>query len=475
MHRGRIVFFVPFAVIIASSSRPAARAAGPEPNPDVTFHAPPKPLPAGARTHDWPAFLGPTHDGVAAETKLLRRWPAGGPPLVWEMKTGDGFSSPAIRGDRLVYFHRVGDTARVDCLHPETGLRHWTFTYPATYHDRYGFNNGPRASPIVNDGRVYTFGVEGVLHCLDLATGRLIWKVDTTKRFGVPANYFGVGSTPLVEGDRLIVQVGGDGGPCVVAFDKATGKVAWTAGDQWRASYASPVPVVVDGRRRILVFAGGDVRPPTGGLLSIDPATGAIDFRFPFRSRRYESVNASNPVCAGDRVFLSTSYRTGGVLLALTADGKAEVVWKTKDFGAHFSTPIYRDGYLYGISGSARNDTALVCLDWKTGKQLWRHVPEWEETVEHNGKRDTVSFSTFRGAMIYADGRFLLLGELGHLLWVDLTPKGYRELQRARLFDAGETWCPPVLSRGLLYISQNRPDHTTGTPPRLLCYDLRGG
>ena len=465
------------AVLIPAFAACAAHGCSDDPagsRPAVTFHRKPKPLPAGAVTGDWPTLFGPRHDGVCRETKLLRKWPAAGPALVWEMEAGEGYASPAVMGDRLVYFHRVGDRETVDCVKAESGAHLWRFDYPTGYKDRYGFNGGPRTSPVIDGGRVYTFGVEGMLHCLDLGSGREVWKLDAAKRFAIPPNYFGVGSTPLIEGDKLIVQVGGEKGPCVVAFNKTDGKIAWTAGDRWRASYASPIPALIHGKRRVLIHAGGDIRPPTGGLLVLDSANGRIDMRYPFRGKRYESVAAVNPVVVGDRVFLSTSYKTGSVQLRLKPDGGHEVAWKTDGFGAHFATPIYHDGYLYGIDGSGKRDAALVCLDWRTGKEMWRHAPKWIETVEKNGRKQPVELSMFMGALIRADGRFLILGELGHLAWADLTPGGYREIARTRLFDAGETWCPLVISRGLLYVCQNRPDNTTGKKPRLLCYDLRG-
>ncbi len=443
-------------------------------HPDVTLHRAPKPLPPGARTGDWPCFLGPSHDGVSRETKLLKNWPTGGPTLVWEMKRGEGYAAPSIAGDRLVYLHRVGDVERIECLHAESGERYWSRDYPTSYRDRYGFNNGPRASPVLDGDRCYVHGVEGRLLCLDLQTGEEIWQHNTSRMFDVPANFFGVGSTPLVDGGLLIVQVGAPAGPCVVAFDKRDGTLAWKAGNEWAASYASPVPAVVHGKRRILVFAGGDSRPPTGGLMAIDPSDGRVDFRYPFRSRTYESVNASSPVIAGDLVLISSSYQTGAALLKLSSESGCEKVWQTDDFGAHFATPICKDGFLYGVTGMNASDLALACLDLENRRLAWRHVPEWEESVERDGAAQTMSFSTGLASLLAIDGQYLLLGDDGHLLWVDLSPKGYRELARARLFRAPETWTAPVVSRGLLYICQNRPDSSSGAGPRLLCYDLRG-
>jgi outer membrane protein assembly factor BamB len=245
---------------------------------------------------------------VSSETKLTRSLP---PALVWEMPKGEGYVAPAIAGDRLVFLHRLKDEEVVQCLHPETGARQWEFRYATAYQDRYGYNNGPRSSPVIEGTRVYTTGAEGKLHCLDLASGKLVWKRDLRADYKVPQDFFGTASTPLVEGTQLIVNVGAPNGPCVVSLDLATGKEVWRAGTKWGPSYASPVPATMHGQRRVFVFAGGESEPPTGGLLSINPANGRIDFEFPWRSRSFESVNASCPVVFDNKVFISASYRTG--------------------------------------------------------------------------------------------------------------------------------------------------------------------
>jgi outer membrane protein assembly factor BamB len=457
-----------FAVFLALAQGPSSK-----PNPEVRFHRKAKALPEGAVIHDWTSFLGPSHNGVSTETKLLQNWGSNGPPLVWEMQKGTGYSSPAISGDRLLYFHRTGNEERVECLHPETGAKYWDFRYPTQFEDRYGYNNGPRASPVIDGDRVYTYGAEGKLHCLRLETGQVLWKKDIAAEFKVPQDFFGVATTPLIEGDSLILNVGAPKGPTVAALHKLTGKVIWGAGDQWGPSYASPVPATVHGKRRIFVFAGGESDPPTGGLISINPADGVIGFSFPWRSRSYESVNAASPVVAGNQVFISASYRTGGALLEVLPDGKHKVVWTSQEIGTHFNTAVHKDGYLYAFDGRNEPDASLVCIELKTGKVMWRVTPEWDETFVHKGQQQKQRLGTFRGTLLAVDGRFLCLGEMGHLLWLDLSPKGYKELARAWLFAARETWSLPVLSRGLLYISQHSRDMVHDKPPRLLCYDLR--
>ena len=161
---------------------------------------------------------------MSPETKLLRDWPKGGPTMLWEMEKGTGYSSPAISQDRLVYFHREGDREKVECLHPETGEKYWDFSYPTQFEDRYGYNNGPRASPVIDGDRVYTYGAEGKLHCLKLQTGQVYWKRDLSAEFKVPQDFFGTATTPLIEGELLIINVGAPRGPTVAAFHKVTEK-----------------------------------------------------------------------------------------------------------------------------------------------------------------------------------------------------------------------------------------------------------
>jgi len=437
-------------------------------------HHAPKPLSDKAVTSDWPTFLGPNHDGTTPETPLLKQFPSGGLDIVWEAEVGTGYASPAIAGDRLILFHRIGDDEIVDCLHRKTGRRLWRYDYASHYVDRYQFSGGPRSSPTISGDLVFTYGAEGMLHCLNLATGQVKWHTDIMKQYKLAQNFFGVGSTPLVEGDVLIVSVGAPGGPCVVGFDKRSGAVRWQAGSGWSAGYASPIPATLHGKKRVLMFTGGDSEPPDGGLLSIDPTTGAIDRRVPFRSKNYISVNAANPVVVGHQVFLTSTYKTGGALIDIRADIGHDIVWKNNHLRSQFSTPIHHKGYLYGFDEVNRDNCGLVCLEMSTGRQLWREVPEWKETITRDGKQTQRTVNAGRATIILADGRFLLLGEEGQLAWIGPSPEGYKELAKTRLFDAAQTWTPPAISYGLLYIRQNTVDRSTKAPPRILCYDFRG-
>lgn len=453
---------------------PSAGAPKPRPHANVTFHQAPKPLAEGAVTHKWTSFLGPTHNAVSTETKLLKDLSDNGPPLVWELAKGTSYTSPAISGDRLVYLHRVGDKERIEGLDPQTGELYWQFEYDTDFSDRYGYNNGPRASPVIDGDRVYTYGAQGKLQCRRLDNGELIWQRDIAREFKVKQGFFGVSGAPLVEGNLLIVSVGAPGGPTVAAFDKLTGQMQWGAGDEWGAGYSSPLPALVHGERRVFVFAGGESRPPTGGLMMLEPLTGRIDLTFPWRSKTYESVNASSPVIVDNLALVSASYETGAALLEIPARGRRQVAWVNPDFDLHFTTAIHHEGHLYGFTGRNEADAALTCIELQTGKEKWSATPEWKETVVANGKRREITESTFRGSLLKVDGRFLAIGEHGHLLWLDLNPQGYRILSKASLFKARETWALPVLSRGLLYVGQNTRSTLENKPPRLLCYDLRG-
>lgn len=220
---------------------------------------------------DWPAFLGPCGDGTSPETGFFTAAGLRGARVLWQRRLGSGYAMPSVSRGRLFLFTRLGDTNRLDCLHAETGEPLWHFDDPTAYEDLYGYDGGPRCCPVVDDDRVYIVGAEGTLHCLRVLDGAVVWKVDTVAEFGVVQNFFGVGGTPVVEGELLIANIGGspregqdvppgqldrvrgaDSG--VVAFDKRTGAVRYRFSDEL-ASYASPVCATIRGRRWGFVFA----------------------------------------------------------------------------------------------------------------------------------------------------------------------------------------------------------------------------
>ena len=415
---------------------------------------------------DWPRLLGPADNGTTTESGLLRKFPAGGLRAVWEMPLGSGMGGPAISGGRIVVFHRLGEKETVECRDAATGKPRWKFDYEAPYQPRYGGGRGPRTSPVIADGRVFVFGVSGRMHCLDFASGKVIWQHDCAREFSMRPAFFGYGSTPLVMGQRVIVQLGGvhEGKPVnSVAFEVASGKFLWATEHAWGASYASSVPANLHGRECVLVFAGGMSRPATGGLLVIDAATGKVLAAVPHRADMTESVNVSSPVVASAepgkpvRIFVSETYTAGGLCVEVAKDFSTGKAWHASNFGMYWATPLVRDGCLFGFSGQSDQLAELVCHDIASGRELWR---------------DDLSRAFGRANLLSTGDGVLCLGEFGALAWLDLTAKGVKVIERTKLFDAPETWTPPALSHGLLYIQQNEPGRD-GTKPRLICHDLR--
>ncbi|MEM6917269.1 MAG: PQQ-binding-like beta-propeller repeat protein, partial [Verrucomicrobiota bacterium] len=377
---------------------------------------PPKSRHPEAVNTDWPRFLGPTDDCVSPETHLLAKFPESGPRKVWEVEKGSGYTSPVIADGRLVFFDRLGDEEVVDCLEPLTGRRFWSYRYPVEYRDRYGFNDGPRASAVLSEGKVYSLGVTSVLSCLDLTTGTLLWQRNLLTEFDRASFFFGHGACPLVYDGKLIVPLGTNGedsGLSVVAFDQHNGKLLWTTKHEWNASYASPIVTELQGENRLLVFQGGESDPAFGGLLAIQPDTGELLDAFSWRPDKYESVNSSTPVPAGDnRVFLSTSYQLGGVLLEFNADLKFEKIWQAPDFGLHWMTPLLLDGHLYGFRGRNEPDAWLASYEVSSGQENWRSVEDWTVPLS-SGRDDRMKY--LRGSLLHADGKTFALGELGSL------------------------------------------------------------
>ena len=415
---------------------------------------------------DWPRLLGPEGTGVSAETGLLAAWPADGPSVLWKKRVGEGYAAPSVVGDRVVFFHRLGDDEVVECLDAATGMGIWKQSHPTRFTDPYGYNGGPRCTPLLTEDRCYTFGAEGMLSCLDLTSGAVIWRRDTGREFAVPPAFFGVGAGPVLEGDRLFVAVGGHPRSGVVAFDAKTGATLWQAvgPDDFPeppvriqrdrppvklASYSSPHLATIRGRRHLLCL----MRP---GLVSLDPQTGGINFVVWFRSRLHDSVNAAQPVVVDDRILLTAAYDAGATMLEVAADGRsADVVWHDGEaMQCHWSTPIARDGFLYAFSGRHESDADLRCVRASDGKVMWRSPGEGEKPAG-------TAFG--RGSAILADGRLIALGERGALSLLDANSQEVRVISTATFAELDyPCWTAPVLAQGRLFITGARPTSDRG-------------
>ncbi len=392
---------------------------------------------------DWPQILGPTRNGVYDGPPLAATWPAGGPKKVWQKAVGEGFAGPVVAGDRVVLFHRVMDQEVVEALDGRTGSGRWQYAYGTSYRDDFGFDEGPRAVPVVANGRVYTFGAEGQLTALDLATGRKLWSVDTLHRFGVRKGFFGAAGSPIVDSGRVIANIGGkdgDKGAGIVAFNADTGAVLWTATDH-EASYSSGVIATFDGQRTALFFT-------RNGLVGLDPATGSIRFQRQWRSRQSASVNAATPLVIGDTIFVSATYGTGAAALQVQG-GQLRELWSGDEIlSNHYATSVYSNGILYGFHGRQEFNPSFRAVELKTGAVKW-------------------NVDTFHaGSVTLAGDRLLILKETGELVLAAATPEAYRPLAQAQVLPATSRSLP-ALANGFLY-ARNNDTHKDV----LVCLDL---
>src|SRR5262245_29048872 len=280
---------------------------------------------------DWPQYLGPNRNGTYAGPPLLETWGPSGPKVVWRKQVGQAFAGPAVVQNRVLLFHRVGNEEVLESLDAKTGASMWRYAYPTTYRDDFGFDEGPRAVPVVADGIVYTFGAQGQLHAVDLAKGTRVWSEDTMKRFNVPKGYFGAGGSPLVDGGRVIANIGGDKAG-VVAFEAKTGKVVWTATDD-DASYSSGMAATIGGRRSA-IFLTRD------SLVGLDPMSGAIHFQRRWRARNNNSVNAATPLVVGDSIFVSSEYGPGAGVLRVEGSKLVDVWASDEVMSNHYMTSV---------------------------------------------------------------------------------------------------------------------------------------
>jgi len=389
------------------------------------------------RAGDWPQILGPARNAAAAaDERIADRWPASGPRRAWSRGTGAGTAGVAVVGDRVFLFHRVADQELVEALDAATGEPLWSDGHPTSFVPQVGGGGGPLCVPVVHEGRVIVFGAQGVLACIDAGSGRRLWTRRTHREFDAQEGYFGAGSTPLVVGDLVVVNVGGsrrDAG--VVAFDLGTGATVWTAGAE-SASYSAPVLAPVAGKDHVLLVS-------RSACQLIDPADGAVRWSFPF-GKRGPTVNAASPVVFADgHLLVTAAYGIGSVYAAFDAVAATPVWQGIESLATQYATPVEVDGWLYGIDG--RDDVPPVdfkCIDRRTGRVAWTEP----------------GFGY--GTLLCADGTLLAVKTDGELVLVRPDPAGLRVLARSRPFAAdpagGAVRALPALSRGRLYLRDDR-------------------
>jgi outer membrane protein assembly factor BamB len=394
------------------------------------------------KADDWPQWLGPQRDGVWRETGILKQFPAAGPKIVWRTPLGAGYAGPAVAGGKVYVMDRVLPTGttnpadpfdkdqaipgseRVVCLNEKTGKILWKRAYDCPY--QISYPSGPRTTPVVDGGKVYTLGAMGDLLCLDVVDGKVAWSKNLPKDYQAPVPMWGYAAHLLVDGDRLITLAGGNGS-VVVALDKNTGKELWRALSAPEIGYAPPIIVKTGGKRQLIVWH-------TKAVNSLNPETGAVYWsqRFPERGQVKAGMSIPTPRFANGQLLVSAFYN-GALMLKLDPEQPtAEVQWRiggrsekpedTRGLHAVMATPVLKDSYIYGVGSYGE----LRCLKADTGERVWMT------------RQPTTGGAPVRWAnafLVEQDGRYFLFNELGDLIIARLSPKGYQEVSRAHILE----------------------------------------
>lgn len=367
---------------------------------------------------NWPQWRGPNRDGISKETGLLKQWPAEGPPLVWKAAgAGRGFSSFSVANGRLITMGLRGDREFVVAFDVATGKEAWATPHGGAFQNDRG--DGPRGTPTVDGDRIYALGGSGDLSALDAKSGRVVWTKNVLKEFGGRNITWGISESPLVVGNKLLVNAGGPGAS-IVALNKSDGSLIWKSQSD-KAGYSSAIPVEINGATQVVFFT-------QERAVGLDLKDGKLLWEYAKPSNRV--ANAATPIARGNRVFISSDYGTGGGVVEIKPDGTAQEVWFTKDMRNHHSSSVLVGDHLYGFSSAI-----LTAVKFDTGEIAWRDR------------------SVGKGSLVYADGRLYCFSERGVVGLVEATPAGYVERGRFQI-EAGslETWTHPVVAGGRLYL-----------------------
>lgn len=439
------------------------------------------------RADDWPQWLGPQRDGVWREEGIVDRFPAGGPAVRWRVPSGSGYSGPAVAGNRVYHTafsarsggplpangwgrSRIAGREQVVCLDDATGAVVWKHEYDCDY--RISFPAGPRTTPIVADGKVYTLGAMGDLLCLDAETGKVDWSVNLPKRYGTEPPMWGYAASPLLDGDRLITLAGGDGS-IVVALDKHTGTEVWRALSAFSIGYSPPVIHTVGSTRELIVW-----HPEA--VCGLDPATGKTYWQAPFELHK-SALAVPMPRYDGRRLFVTSFYNSALMLELDPAKPAAAELWRGKVAREHpewaertdtlhsiMPTPVLKDGYVYGVDSYGE----LRCLEAYTGRRVWTALGV-TRALKHGKRNESKPTQEDRWANAFLTphgDRYFLFNEAGELVIAKLEPAGYTEIDRAKLIAPDNkmpgrdvVWSHPAYAHKSVYV---RNDH------ELVCVSL---
>ncbi len=371
---------------------------------------------------EWFQWRGPNRDGISTETGLLKSWPQNGPPLAWKTAgAGTGYSSFSSSDGRLYTLGARGNTEYVVALDHATGKKVWEHANGRRFENDRG--DGPRSTPTVDGDRLYVLGGSGDLTCLEAATGRRTWSVNLVQKFGGVNPYWGYSESPLIVGDRILVNAGGNRAS-IVAVSKTDGQTLWQQHSD-EAGYSSPMLLRTGSLSQVVFFTGSRV-------LAVDPRDGRLLWSYPKVAN--STANIATPIVRGTRIFVSSDYGTGAALLDVRAAGNiasASEVYFTRDMRNHHATSVLIGDHLYGFSSSI-----LTSIRFDSGQLAWRDR------------------SVGKGSLIYADDRLYLYSLEGVVGLAEASPAGYREHGRFRVpaLSGQPTYPDPVIARGLLIV-----------------------
>jgi outer membrane protein assembly factor BamB len=384
---------------------------------------------------DWPQWRGANRDAVSPETGLLNEWPDGGPRVVWRAKVGAGYSSVSISGGKLYTLWDEDGTQYLFCLDALTGKESWRRAVGTAFTNHYG--DGPRSTPLVDDGVVFAVGTQGRLVAVNRATGEALWQRDLVGEFGAKLPSYGYSSSPLVVGDRLVIEAGGKDAT-FMAFDKKSGEVAWRSENDSPA-YSSPINVSIDGVDQVVFWSAH-------GLHSVASDDGKVLWRYAWETFcpvTGDPLNTGTPIyIAPDRIYISSG--SGAALLRVAREDskfKVATVWESEEMRSDVNTSVLLGNYIYGFDRGT-----LKCLDARTGEIQWK------------------ARGFQRGSLIAADGKLIVYGESGNLALVDASPEGFVQKDTAQILK-GKNWTSPSLAAGKLYLRNH---------DELVCLDMKG-